>query len=372
MAREAGTVDDTAATGATATPVARASVRPAGPAGPAERTWPAALVLLWLAPGVAELLSGSTPPLRFFNPLSLFLEGGLYGCGALLIRDAVRHRLLGWPSVLLLGAAYGVLEEGLVITSWFNPYWPDLARLATFGRAFDTSWIWALGLTSYHMIVSITLPILLTETLFPRIAGRPWLGRKGTRAAAIWLGAASLLGLAAFGFLAYRTQGYMHPPLMWLGALLLALALVWAALHLPHAGAGRPIAPAFAPRPAPRVWRVRLAALLYAAAFFFCLWALPNLGPPPWVVALCMVVVLALSLGTAHRWSARQGWGVRHRLALATGVLGFFLLLAPLLEFGPRNTKPETGMTLAALCWLAFCIWLSRRAARLERASPLA
>ena len=63
------------------------------------------------------------------------------------------------------------------MTSWFNPSWHDLGLLATYGRLLDTSWVRAVGLTIYHAVVSITLPIVLTEALFPSIADQPWLGR---------------------------------------------------------------------------------------------------------------------------------------------------------------------------------------------------
>ena len=44
----------------------------------------AVLSLYLLAPAVGEMLSGSTPPLMFINPVTLFILCGLYGSGALL------------------------------------------------------------------------------------------------------------------------------------------------------------------------------------------------------------------------------------------------------------------------------------------------
>ena len=38
---------------------------------------------------------------------------GLYGPGVILIREAFVRWKKGWASVLILGAAYGILEEGL-------------------------------------------------------------------------------------------------------------------------------------------------------------------------------------------------------------------------------------------------------------------
>jgi hypothetical protein len=63
----------------------------------------------------------------------------MYGGGALVIREAVRRAGRGWPSILALGLAYGVLEEGLVTQSLFNR---DYAGL----RLLDPAYIPALGI----------------------------------------------------------------------------------------------------------------------------------------------------------------------------------------------------------------------------------
>jgi len=46
-------------------------------------------------------LTGSTPQLMFINPISLLFETGLSGSGAILIRELVRRRGLGWSSIFL-------------------------------------------------------------------------------------------------------------------------------------------------------------------------------------------------------------------------------------------------------------------------------
>jgi len=348
------------------------------PQGRRERTWPAVLVLFFLAPAVGEMLSGSTPPAMFVNPFSLLLETGLYGSGAVIARELVRRCGLGWTSLLLLGAAYGILEEGLTITSWFNPYWPDLQSLGSYGRLLDTNWVWALGLTIYHAVVSITIPILLTETLFPHIAKRPWLGRRGLRGFVVWLSLISCFTLLAFGFLAYSrtvctTQShftlclpaYAHPPLMWFWALDLAIALVALGLRLRGAQpAIQPTQPIQQLHTAPGLWRLRLSGLCGTVAFFFLLWVGPGIIPEAVVVMLLLAGLIVLVGWRVRRWAARAGWGPEHRLALATGALSFFLPLAPLLEFGEAHPgKTMTGMTLFALIWLALFVVLARRAA---------
>ena len=98
-------------------------------------------VLLLLSPVVAEVLSGSTPLLMFFNPFSLLLEVGLYGAGAILIRELALRRGLGWTKILLLGAAYGIVEEDLQIQSFFNAHHTGLGNLAVYGRALGVNWV---------------------------------------------------------------------------------------------------------------------------------------------------------------------------------------------------------------------------------------
>ena len=76
----------------------------------------------WCSPAVGELLSRSFSPLQFFNPVFFLLLVGLYGCGALLVRETAARRQLNGAGILLLGAAYGIIEEGLTCKSFFNPY----------------------------------------------------------------------------------------------------------------------------------------------------------------------------------------------------------------------------------------------------------
>ena len=85
------------------------------------------IFLLFVPAMIAELLSGNAPPLRFFSPLWLLLFVLLYGCSILLIREAKARWGLQW-SVLFLGVAYAILEEGITTKAIFNPNWPGLSQ----------------------------------------------------------------------------------------------------------------------------------------------------------------------------------------------------------------------------------------------------
>ena len=139
----------------------------------------AAVSLLFLSPIIAEMLSGSTTPLEFLNPIALALLLGLYGTSVLLIHEFKVRYKLGYASVLMLGFAYGVLEEGIATKSFFDPYWPDCADfLCQFGRFAGVNWVWSIGLTIYHGLWSILVPMVIVEILFHEVFEETWFSRK--------------------------------------------------------------------------------------------------------------------------------------------------------------------------------------------------
>jgi hypothetical protein len=82
-----------------------------------------ALFLLLFAPVSAEYLIGyddtiGDPAVLVFG---LVIFGPLYGAPAVLIREAARRAGRGWPSMLLLGLAFGLAQAGLIDQSLFNP-----------------------------------------------------------------------------------------------------------------------------------------------------------------------------------------------------------------------------------------------------------
>src|SRR3989441_11513266 len=70
------------------------------------------LALILLSPVIAEMLSGSTPPLEGRNPIAALLLIWLYGAGVLVMRETAVPWKRGCPSILLPGAAYGDTGEG--------------------------------------------------------------------------------------------------------------------------------------------------------------------------------------------------------------------------------------------------------------------
>ena len=225
------------------------------------RTWPGILLLLLLPGFTAEMLTGSTPVVAYLtDPFTFVFNTLLYGCSALLIREVVRRRHLGWPSVFLLGLAYGIYEEGVVINTWANPWLPQICRIVRgkavgvcdYSRVGGLNVTWALSLTVIHAILSISIPILLVELLLPRLASSPWLGRKAIVAC---LGG-DLIALA-FGIVlnvvSFRQHGFAGPlPLPYLIEVVLMIILISVALRF------KPVWGAASSRQPPRLWTLRL------------------------------------------------------------------------------------------------------------------
>ena len=157
-----------------------------------------AVVLFFLAPAIGELLSGSAPPAEFFNPFGFVLLISLYGSGAILARELKIRWQKGWISLFALGAAYGIIEEGLMVKSFFDPNWVDLGILGSYGRWAGVNWVWAVELTLYHAVISIAIPILLAELIFPNRRNEVWVGQRG------FIGLLALLAAdVAFGYFFY-------------------------------------------------------------------------------------------------------------------------------------------------------------------------
>ncbi len=135
-------------------------------------------ILLLLSPFTAEVLTGATRLWDFINPIVMALLVGLYGFGALMIREAKLYLDLQYSGILLLGFAYGIIEEGLAVKSFFNPYWKDLGIFGVYGRWMGVNWVWTVYLTIFHGVWSILAPIVIVEALYPQLIGKHWLGRK--------------------------------------------------------------------------------------------------------------------------------------------------------------------------------------------------
>jgi hypothetical protein len=308
------------------------------------------LALLLLAPTIPELLTGSTPistvvydpPLFAIQFLGIV---GLYGTGALLIREFVVYFRKGWASVLLLGAAYGIAEEGLAVHTFFAAG-PPVGALATYGHLFGVNWLWALGLTIFHATYSIALPILLVGLWFPEARGRRWLDRG-------MVGVVAFVYLFVVGLFSITVGHGPTPELLavFLGVVVVLLGLAY--------GAPRDL---LAVRPGPR--RVGKWGLGLSGTLSFDVWlaVLILSGRPivPAVVSAAIVVAVNLVALTV----VLRGVGTedleRSEFYFAVGLLAILFVFDVIEEF----SVPGILAVSAIIAYLLFRIGraLDRRA----------
>jgi hypothetical protein len=276
----------------------------------------AAFTLIVLTPLIAELALGSTP-MRMAWLVILWVP--IYGAGVLLIRELVVRLGRGWPSLLLLAAAYELVEDGIGLQALTSPHLYAAAAwgLRVFG--FNAPY-WEANLI-YHAIFTVAIPIALTDLLFPAHRGRPYLGRLGTVVA----GVVAVLGVGVLRISVPLSEdpGYQAPLPFVAGCVLAVFALgVIALAVVPRS---RPMRNPL--RVPSRVWLFSGAAL--GVLVFFVL-TFPMFGSrqPAFtrgpVVLLPMVTAAALVAAgyiSLRRMNASPAWTARHTLAVIAGAL---------------------------------------------------
>lgn len=314
-----------------------------------------ALVLFFLSPFVAEFLLGdfsidALPALIFLAPL--------YGGGALTLREIARRRNLGWASILILALAYGLLEEGIVIQTLFNPNYLGLHLLRQ-------GWIPALGMGAWwtpfvltlHTVWSISVPIAVTEGLFPERGSEPWLGRLGAAVAALLLVAGCAITrhftTTHDAFRASLTQQ------LCVGAAIVALVLT--AMSLCRK-------PALRAGVVPPPWATGIAALGFGLAAMGA-----NVLVHDWLLAAVQWAIDAVGFIALGLVARRAAWTPLHTLAAAGGAMMAYACAA----FGQQPVVGGKGMVALAShvifggVAIALLI-LAARSLRRASAAPLA
>jgi hypothetical protein len=331
---------------------------------PQRNAWPV-ITLLLLAPVISELLFGVT---RISTLYLLIPQIGTWGCAALLIRHLVRARGRGWGAVLLLGIALAVAEECIIQQTSLAPLVgvkPDHA----YGRALGVNWVYFLWALGYESVWAVTLPILLTELIFPARREELWIGRRGAAIAAAVFGFASLVAWYSW------TQVYV-PKVFPQSAYSVPLPCIVIALAVIAALAGAALGPRLLPRPAPpttaRVhgaWLIGLLAFLFGLAWS-ALVPLAYGAAPALPVAVPMaagLVLAALAFVVLRSWAASAAWRDAHRCALVLGAVTASML-AGFVVLSWNGTPPvdAIGKLILNVATLFLLIRLTRRAVKRE------
>ncbi len=298
-----------------------------------------ALALWLIAPIFGELFSGSLPLNEYLSPLSILTMGMLYGSGSILIREIVIRWHKGWKSLLLLGMAYGIYEEGLVVRSFFDPNWMDLDNLGVYGRVAGVNWVWSEHLIIFHALISITASIVFVEILYSDRRSESWVGVRGL----MW----NIIAFAAMLPIGSLLNPYNTPD-VWLGfSWLVIILLVLAAWRVPttmkvkHSGK--------MPRPRRFWWSGFVVTFLH----FFIVYFTAEKNFPLFMISMLIIALIDISfLLLVLRWNGNGShWDDRHRLALICGSLSFFLILGPLTTNGQYPVMYFSNPVFLALLW---------------------
>ncbi len=263
----------------------------------------AAIVLSLLSPFFAEILSGSTPPLEAINPITFLSLWGFYGSGVLLFHELWVRKNPTAGGIMLFGFSYGILEEGIFVKSWFDPHWVDLGVLGTYGRVMGVNAVWAVWLTIFHAFMSIWVPIMVFELIFPDMKREKLLNKKS---AVFLISVYLFIGILMLFFLTH----YIPPFIPWLLTLLLALLFAYLGCH-------------FRFPPLRRNWPAKhpfIFGLIYLISLFILFVMVPYTTIPFFVP-----ISIGIPLAVYFYWSM-DSMSPRDLHLLMLGSLSFWLL----------------------------------------------
>lgn len=292
------------------------------------------LALFFLAPFFGEYLLGN---LKFSELFYVPFLAPLYGGGAMLIRETARRAGRGFATMLTLGVAYALFEEGLVDQMLFNRNYfagqQEIEDTPIVALGIDV-WLTVIVI-AMHAVWSICIPILLVEALFRKRGTGPWLGRSGRIVVALIF----VAGSACLGYGIYLEEQFLASVPQLIGTAVAIILLVTAAFKTGR----RAEIPATGPVPKP--WIAGLAAFM-ASSLFMLTDRLSGWGK----AAACLLLAGAF-FTAVYRWSRRQDWGDGHRFAMAGGGMLTYVWLGLAMEpeTGPGNLIDQAGSVLMAV-----------------------
>ena len=322
------------------------------------------VLLLFLPPMIGELLSGSSPPLSFFSGGIIFLVL-LYGCGTLLIREAKARWDLQW-SIIFLVVAYGIIEEGTMVQSFFNVGHVDLGALSGYGMYGGVQWPWSIGLTVYHATISTLVPLVMVEYLYPGYKDIPVLKRRGTALClagfifviVFWL----VVGIFLKGIPMYDTYHFSYA--LNSATLLVVAILIWLAYKFKTSKVSS-----------------KTHCLSPVTFGFIGFWIMViNLFIPhilaemqifSGITIFVQLIWVTLLLLFLFYQVYNEHTTKRHIVSLVSGFLLFFIALTPLQEVGmAENPDPTAGMLAVGIVAFGLLIIWRRTVLRGENSPP--
>ena len=292
-----------------------------------------AFVLFFLSPFVAEFLLGN---ISISAIAALIFLAPMYGGGALAVREIARRCGRGWATLVLLALAYGLIEEGIIIQTLFNPNYLGLHLLTeAYIPSLGIGGWWTPFVLTLHTVWSISVPIVIVEALFAARRETPWLGKTG-------LGVSILLFLIGGILIRMGTQKqgpFTASPLQLISATGLVGLVTALAFRFKKTAPSRTGA-------IPNPWVIGITTFLLGLGFMSAHAVLHE-----WTIVAAYVAIYAIAVGLLATWSGRVGWSPLHTLAAGGGAMLTYACTAfpedPVI--GAKGTVDLVGNTVFAL-----------------------
>ncbi|HEY3705489.1 MAG TPA: hypothetical protein VGL22_10540 [Terracidiphilus sp.] len=314
-----------------------------------------AVALFFLSPLIAEFLLGDFPLTQIGI---LLILAPFYGGGAILIREITRRTGRGWPTILTLALAYGILEEAFTTQTLFNPDYLGLhlhLLEPAFIPALGISAWWTVFVLTLHTVWSISVPIAIMEALVPRRAHTPWLKGLGLAIVTVLFVLIACMmtrhqiDTDSHHFMASRTQLAVSA--------VCCIVVAIAAFLLPRRSDQK------RPGTAPNPW-ISGALSLAACSIFLVAPRTWGWGAVAIYLALDLVMIIA-----ALAWSRHAGWNNLHILSLAGGAALSYAWHAFIQQ--PVTGKADAAMRIGNAVLALGTILLLYAAARRTSAAPI-
>ena len=299
------------------------------------------VTLIFLAPFVAEVLSGAT---RLSFIFVLIPEMMVWGCGTLLIRDIVRRWQGGWTSMLCLGLALAVAEEFIIQQTSLAP----LAWLPSpaYGRAFGINLVYFLFMLGFESVWVVLVPVQLTELIFPDRREKPWLKKSGLIVSSFVFLAGSFFAWFLWTQIArpktFHVPKYQPPFFLILLGILLIITLALVAYALRHVGqnaSSREMSNSSQSIPTKRPlspWVVGLVPLFFGFPWYLLMTLIfgPRRNIPIAIPLLVGLLWAAFAYFVIQRCAASSQWTDIHSWVLVSSTM----LVSMLAGFGGSDS----------------------------------
>lgn len=322
----------------------------------------AAWLLFIVSPVMAELLSGSSPPVEFFNPLSLVFMTIAYGSTSVLLREfIVRKNITSWGKIWV-GLVMGFYIEGLICKSYLSPQWHDFNFALGYGRFGGINVQWLISLEVYHALASFLIPLLIVEWLQPEQKRRPGLSQTALAIHSVLVTLVAITGLLKMEM--NKAKEIYLPTLLEIIWMILPIVMILVTAKLIDSAFIRLRSRFNQPHP--------ILVFIFGFASWVVFqgvisWEGPKHYLAPQAIML-QLTALAVISGIALIWSNRLG--IWHTFALMAAHITFWSLIAIVQGLWPQQfSDNKSGMTLTGIAGLCLVIFLWFRTARLARGS---